>query len=171
MQPYGVPVSDEWHGPTGAFRGSETCDVANYVWSQVGLLSITGEGRMADRLERAFFNAGPTTVTRDFKAHVYFQSPNRFANLSPDFPHGPMASGGAYQPKHSPLCCTAALNRIVPWYVTHLWMASQEGGLAAMSYSPCQVTALVGEGVPIVIRCQTDYPFDDSIEISLTPAH
>jgi len=33
MQPYGVPVSDEWYGPTGAFRGSETCDVAGYIWS------------------------------------------------------------------------------------------------------------------------------------------
>jgi hypothetical protein len=31
---------------------------------------------MADRAERAFFNAGPATVTRDFKTHVYFQSPN-----------------------------------------------------------------------------------------------
>ena len=38
MQPYGVPVADEWYGPTGAFRGSETCDVAGYVWSQVCLL-------------------------------------------------------------------------------------------------------------------------------------
>ena len=93
MQPHGVPVSDEWYGPTGAFRGSETCDVAGYVWSQASLLSVTGEGRMADRLERAFFNAGPATVSRDFKTHVYFQSPNRFANLSPDFPHGPRAGG------------------------------------------------------------------------------
>ncbi|MCZ7539205.1 MAG: hypothetical protein M5U29_04665 [Anaerolineae bacterium] len=87
--PHGVPVSDEWYGPTGAFRGSETCDVAGYVWSQISLLLVSGEGRMADRAERAFFNAGPATVARDFKTHVYFQSPDRFANLSPDFPHGP----------------------------------------------------------------------------------
>ena len=35
--------------------------MAGYVWSQVCLLLVTGEGRMADRLERAFFNAGPAT--------------------------------------------------------------------------------------------------------------
>ena len=99
--PHGVPVSDEWYGPTGAFRGSETCDVAGYVWSQISLLHVSGEGRMADRAERAFFNAGPATVSRDFKTHVYFQSPNRFANQSPDFPHGPRAEGGTYQRKHS----------------------------------------------------------------------
>ncbi|MBC8872617.1 MAG: glycoside hydrolase family 127 protein [Planctomycetes bacterium] len=170
MQPHGVPVSDEWYGPTGAFRGSETCDVAGYVWSQISLLLVTGEGRMADRAERAFFNAGPATVSRDFKTHVYFQSPNRFANLSPDFPHGPRASGGTYQRKHSPLCCTAALNRIVPWYVTHMWMGTCDNGLAATCYGPCKVTALVADRVPIVITCKTDYPFNEATEISVQPA-
>ncbi|MCX5671616.1 MAG: glycoside hydrolase family 127 protein, partial [Planctomycetota bacterium] len=170
MQPYGVPVSDEWYGPTGAFRGSETCDVAGYVWSQISLLLVSGEGRMADRAERAFFNAGPATVSRDFKTHVYFQSPNRFANLSPDFPHGPRAEGGAYERKHAPLCCTAALNRIVPWYVTHMWMATYDNGLAATCYGPCKVTAMVADRVPIVITCKTSYPFNETIEISVQPA-
>lgn len=170
MQPHGVPVSDEWYLPTGAFRGSETCDVAGYVWSQISLLAVTGEGRMADRAERAFFNAGPATVSRDFKTHVYFQSPNRFANLSPDFPHGPRAGGGAYQRKHGPLCCTAALNRIVPWYVTHMWMATYDNGLAATCYGPCQVTALVADRVPVEIACQTDYPFNETIDLSVRPA-
>jgi uncharacterized protein len=170
MQPYGVPVSDEWYGPTGAFRGSETCDVAGYVWSQLSLLFVTGDGRMADRAERAFFNAGPATVSRDFRTHVYFQSPNRFADRSPDFPHGPRAGGGSYQRKHSPLCCTAALNRIVPWYVTHLWMATYDNGLAATCYGPCKVTALAADRVPVGIACQTDYPFNETIEISVQPA-
>lgn len=169
MQPYGVPVSDEWYGPTGAFRGSETCDVAGYVWSQVMLLSVTGEGRMADRLERAFFNAGPATVSRDFKTHVYFQSPNRFAASSPNFPHGPMAGGGNYQTKHSPLCCTAALNRVVPWFVTHMWMATYDNGLAATCYGPCKVTAMVADRVPVAITCKTDYPFNETIEMSVQP--
>jgi hypothetical protein len=170
MQPHGVPVSDEWYLPTGAFRGSETCDVAGYVWSQICLLFVTGEGRMGDRAERAFFNAGPATVSRDFKTHVYFQSPNRFANLSPDFPHGPRAGGGTYQQKHSPLCCTAALNRIVPWYVTHLWMATYDNGLAATCYGPCKVTALAADRVPVEITCKTDYPFNETIEVSVQPA-
>ena len=58
MQPSGVPVADEFYGPTGAFRGTETCDVAGYLWSQIALLTISGQGRLADRAERAFFNAG-----------------------------------------------------------------------------------------------------------------
>ncbi|MBI5832667.1 MAG: glycoside hydrolase family 127 protein [Armatimonadetes bacterium] len=170
MQPHGVPVSDEYWGPTGAFRGSETCDVAGYVWSQIALLTVSGQGRLADRVERAFFNAGPATVSRDFKTHVYFQSPNRIAPGSPDYPHGPRAEGGQYAPTHQPLCCTAALNRIVPNYVQHMWLATHDNGLAAACYGPCKLTALVSDKVPVTIDCRTNYPFDETITLHIDPA-
>ncbi len=170
MQPHGVIVADEFWGPTGAFRGTETCDVAGYLWSQIVLLSVSGQGRLADRAERAFFNAGPATVSRDFQTHVYFQSPNRVADNSPPCPHGPGASGCSYKPTHMPLCCTAALNRIVPNYVMHMWMATYDNGLAAALYGPCKVSALVGDRVPVDIVCATDYPFGEAIEMNVRPA-
>lgn len=169
MQPSGVPVADEFYGPTGAFRGTETCDVAGYLWSQTMLLMISGQGRMADRGERAFLNAGPATVSRDFLTHVYFQSPNRVVDGSPPCPNGPGAAGCSYKPKHSPLCCSAALNRIIPNYVMHMWMATYDNGLAATYYGPCKVSALVGDRVPIELVCKTEYPFSDSIEVSVRP--
>ena len=170
MQPSGVPVADEYYGLTGAFRGTETCDVAGYLWSQIALLTVTGQGRMADRAERAFFNAGPATVARDFKTHVYFQSPNRIVDESPPYPHGPRAEGNSYKTKHYPLCCTAALNRIVPNYVMHLWMATYDNGLAATHYGPCTVSATVADHVPVEIVCRSDYPFNDVIAMSVKPA-
>ncbi len=170
MQPSGVPVCDEFWGPTGAFRGTETCDVAGYLWSQIMLLWVSGQGCLADRAERAFFNAGPTTVSRDFKTHVYFQSPNRVVNGSPPFPHGPGAEGCSYAPTHMPLCCTAALNRIVPNYVMHMWMATYDNALAATCYGPCKVSALAGDRVPVEIECRTDYPFNEVIDVAVKPA-
>jgi len=170
MQPSGVPVADEFYGPTGAFRGTETCDVAGYLWSQIVLLTVSGQGRMADRAERAFFNAGPATVSRDFKTHVYFQCPNRFADMSPPLPHGPQAEGNSYQPVHYPLCCTAALNRIVPNYVMHMWMATYDNGLAATHYGPCKVSALVADRVPLELECRTDYPYTEVIDVAVKPA-
>ncbi|MDD4869012.1 MAG: glycoside hydrolase family 127 protein [Kiritimatiellae bacterium] len=169
MQPSGVPVADEYYGPTGAFRGTETCDVAGYLWSQIALLTISGEGRMADRAERAFFNAGPVTVARDFKTHVYFQSPNRIVDKSPAYPHGPRAGGNSYKAKHYPLCCTAALNRILPNYVMHMWMATYDNGLVATHYGPCKVLAMVADRVPVKITCSTDYPFGETIDIVVAP--
>lgn len=170
MQPSGVPVADEYYGPTGAYRGTETCDVAAYLWSQIALLTVSGQGRLADRAERAFFNAGPATVSRDFKTHVYFQSPNRIVDRCPPYPHGPKAEGNSYAKTHYPLCCTAALNRIVPNYVMHLWMATYDNGLAATHYGPCKVAALAGDRVPVEISCQTDYPFNEVITMTVQPS-
>ena len=162
MQPYGVPVFDEYYGPTGAFRGTETCDVAAKIWSQDLLLTISGQGRLADRIERAFFNAGPATVSRDFKTHVYMQSPNRMADH-----RLPAAEPFTYKTKHDPLCCTAAVNRILPNYVINMWMATRDNGLAATCYGPCKVSALVADRVPVEIACRTDYPFNETIEIAV----
>jgi hypothetical protein len=165
MQPIGVPVFDEFYGPTGAFRGTETCDVAAYMWSQTLLLGIGGQGRTADRIERAFFNAAPATVSRDFKTHVYFQSPNRMADKSL-----PAAGQYSFQAKHQPLCCTAALNRFLPNYVMNMWMATYDNGLAATCYGPCKVSARVADHVLVELACRTDYPFNETIEIAVKPA-
>ena len=71
---------------------------------------------------------------------------------------------------HFPLCCTAALNRILPNYVMHMWMATYDNGLAATHYGPCKVSALVADRVPVELACRTDYPFNDVIDMSVTPA-
>jgi uncharacterized protein len=165
MQPFGVIVADEFYGPTGAFRSTETCDVSASIWSHILLLGITGEGAMADTVERGFFNAGPAAVSRDFKTHVYFQSPNRMADKSL-----PAAGQCTYARSHQPLCCTAATNRFLPHYVTSMWMATYDNGLAAVHYGPCQVSALAGDGVRVRIDCRTDYPFNESIEMTVKPA-
>jgi uncharacterized protein len=164
MQPHGVPVCDENSGPTGSLRGTETCNVSGYMWSQITLLRVGGQGLMADRVERAFFNAAPGVVSRDFKSHVYHQTPNRIAPNLPD--------GGPYNYRSTqgPLCCTAALNRFLPNYLVHMWMATYDNGLAAAHYGPCKVSALVADRVPIELECRTDYPFNDFIDVAVKPA-
>jgi hypothetical protein len=159
MQPHGVPVGDENSGPTGSLRGTETCDVAAFTWSQIMLLRVGGDGRFADRVERAVFNAGPAVADRQCKTHVYHQTPNRI-NAS---------VGYHYSKTHMPLCCTAAQNRILPNYLAHLWMATYDNGLAAVHYGPCKISALAGDRVPVQIECRTDYPFNETIEITVTP--
>ena len=99
---------DEFYGPTGAFR-ERTCDVAGYLWSQIVLLTVNGQERMADRAERVVFHAGPATVVRDFRTHVSFPKPQPRRQRAPPCPHGPGASGCSYKPTHMPLCCTAAM--------------------------------------------------------------
>jgi hypothetical protein len=52
-----------------------------------------------------------------------------------------------------------------------MWMATYDNGLAATAYGPCKVTALAADRVPVVITCQTDYPFNETIELAVEPAN
>src|SRR5262249_20395880 len=49
------------------------------------------------------------------------------------------------------------------------WMATQDNGLAAALYAPCKVSAKVGKGAKVLIEEQTRYPFEEEIELKITP--
>jgi len=164
MQPHGAATGDEYYCPPGAARASETCGITALMWSQIELMRIGGEGPLADRTERAFFNAAANVVSRDCQTHVYMQEPNRVA-LDAKRHYGHLV----YQRKHNPLCCTATLNRMLPNYVANMWMATDDNGLAAVHYGPCRVSARVADGVKCRLTCTTDYPFSENIEIAVAP--
>ena len=68
------------------------------------------------------------------------------------------------------ICCVGNVNRIIPNYVSHMWMATEDNGLAAALYGPCKVSALAGDRVPVEIACRTNYPFEETIQIEVAPA-
>jgi hypothetical protein len=173
MLPCGVFSSEEFLSGVGAFRCIETCNVSCYEWSNLWLLRTLGDRQYADRVERAFFNAGPAPIARDFKTACYYQSPNRLGPALPgDEPQISPGKGCFHftrlaQP--TVLCCVGNLNRIIPFYVTHMWMTTRDNGLAAALYGPCTVTAKVADGVPVKLTCTTAYPFEEEVRIRVVP--
>lgn len=168
-QPYGVTTMDEEWGYPGPRRGTETCVVAAESWTRINLLAALGEGRWGDDVERAFFNAGPNCVTPDFRRHVYIQQPNRTEanNLSDcSFSGDPGEFLGRYDPKHWPLCCTAALSRILPDYVQAMWMVSADDGVAAALYGPCTFGVNLRCG-RFELEEKTEYPFEEKVTVVL----
>jgi len=160
MQPHGVLAGDFLRDHAGAFVQTETCNVAAHIWSHLLLLIVGGEGVIADRIERAVFNAAPATVNREFTWNTYWQTPNHMTQSLPGRTrYGP----GAF-------CCGASVNRMVPYYLTHMWMATYDNGLVAAHYGPCRLSARAGDGVPVEIDCRTSYPFDDAIDMTVKPA-
>ena len=168
-QPHGVIVADEQFGWAGPGRGTETCVVAGDILLYSTLASVTGEGRFADHVERSFFNAGAACTSRDFMHHVYFQAPNRTTGAG-SFHAGPAGGGGLYKTKHWPLCCTAALARILPGYVQWMWMKPASGGLAATLYAPNTLETDVA-GTSVKIETKTDYPFGETLEMRVSTAN
>lgn len=164
-QPYGYTMLDEEWGWAGAARGTETCDVAAELYTRVNLLAGLGEGAWGDQAERGFFNAGPACVARDFMRAVYFQLPNRIGapGEGREF-SSPDPAQTRYATVHWPLCCTAALNRVIPNYIRSMWMTTSDGGVAAALYGPSTFAADIPAG-RVAFTESTSYPFDETIAI------
>ena len=164
LLPYGVISAEEYLSGIGPYRFTETCDIPAAMWTKTWLLRITGDSRWADQIERAFLNAGPVPVSRDFKTMSYYQSPNR---IDESFPPAPPVPGPGKQIVYSPtgnktLCCVGSSNWIIPNYVQNMWMRVAGGGLAFTLYGPCKASA---EGLEL--SCETAFPFGEEIRISV----
>ncbi|MCC7474751.1 MAG: glycoside hydrolase family 127 protein [Pirellulales bacterium] len=172
MLPYGVASGEEWAAGIGALRKTETCDIPAMLLAVSWMYRIEGDGTWGNQMERAFFNAGPAPIARDFKTACYYQSPNRIRDG--ELPIESLAPGKGclqFTPLAYPrtLCCGGAVNRILPYFIANMWMATDDHGLAATLYGPCAVSALVGEDVEVKVSTATEYPFGEKIRMTVVP--
>jgi uncharacterized protein len=66
-------------------------------------------------------------------------------------------------------CCTSNMHQGWTKFASHLWYETSDDGVAALAYSPCELTAEVGVGkTPVVITETTNYPFEDEIQFQLS---
>jgi hypothetical protein len=54
-----------------------------------------------------------------------------------------------------------------PKYVESMWMATNDNGLALVTYGPSTVKARVGNGMEVTINEETDYPFNGSVKLTI----
>ncbi|HZZ58838.1 MAG TPA: beta-L-arabinofuranosidase domain-containing protein [Opitutaceae bacterium] len=164
----GVNVSSEQIHPVTSIEACENCDISDYTWSLGYLLMATGDPAYADQIERAAFNAGPGSVTADFKALQYFTSPNQVVCTHASF----VRSGGAemsYSPNPGTECCPGNVNRMMPNFASRLWMTDGRGGLTAAMYAPSRIAFAAGaQGRKVEVAEATRYPFGDEIRFVFT---
>lgn len=156
-------------GYVGPRQAAETCSMVEFMHSFEILVRITGDPLWADRCEEVAFNSLPAAMTADLKGLHYLTAPNMVQldrrNKSPLLQNrGDMLSYNPWQYR----CCQHNVAFGWPYFVEHLWMATQGHGLAAVLYAPCQVRAKVGDGVEVRIEERTEYPFDEVVEFSLS---
>jgi hypothetical protein len=168
MLPDGVPSSEEGLSGRTAQNTHETCDISDYLWTCHYMLEITGETGYADRMERALFNAGLGSITKEFDAHQYFSGLNQVycnENSSPvvKYPLSRMA----YRQLHNPPCCSGNVNRMIPVYAGSQWLKGEKGALVKALYGPGSVVHQVGDS-KITLREESVYPYSDSILITVT---
>jgi hypothetical protein len=167
--PGGMFAADEnfRRGKIGAEQAAETCSIVEFMYTNESLLKITGDLTYADRCENIAFNSFPAAVMPNWKGLHYLTAPN-LVQCDKGGEH--VFQNGGTMVAYSPWgyrCCQHNVAQGWPYFAEHLWLATQQNGLAAMLYAPCEVTAKVGSGVDVTIVEETDYPFDENIHLTL----
>jgi DUF1680 family protein len=174
---------DKYHGlPNGMFscdehlagrnpsQGSELCTVVETLFSLEQSLAILGQATIGDRIETIAFNALPGTFSDEMWAHQYDQEPNQVEvslHRKPWTTNGPESNLYGLEPNFG--CCTANFHQGWPKFAASLWMLSNDDGLVAALYSPCEVRTMV-RNTAVHILEETEYPFRGSVRIKIEPA-
>jgi DUF1680 family protein len=157
-------------GFSGPRQGTESCTLVELMHSHEMLVAITGEAKWADRAEEVAFNSLPAAMTPDLKGLHYLTAANMVQldrrSKAPLFDNaGDMLSYNPWQYR----CCQHNVAFGWPYFVESLWMATADDGLAAVLYAPARVKARVAGGVTVDVEVQTGYPFDEAVDIVLSP--
>jgi len=149
-------------------QGTELCGVVEYLFSLENLVEIFGDTAFADRLELLAYNANPGTCTPDYWAHQYDQQANQvLCTVAKRDWSTNSNSSNIYGLEPNYGCCTSNMHQGWPKFVSHMWMATHDQGLAAVTYGPNQVKAKVADGVEVTILQETDYPFDGTVQFEI----
>ncbi|UCG89454.1 MAG: glycoside hydrolase family 127 protein [Gemmatimonadota bacterium] len=168
-QATGMFTGDECLAGKNPVQGSELCAVVEFLYSLETALSVLGEPALGDRLERVAFNALPATFTPDMWAHQYDQQANQVqCTLNPDHmwtSNGPESNLYGLEPNYG--CCTSNMHQGWPKLSAHLWMRTQDEGLAAVAYAPSEAR-FTSRGVPVTVALDSDYPFREHLALSVS---
>ncbi len=167
-QANGMFSGDECFAGRDPSQGTELCAVVEYQFSLEVLLSILGDPAFGDRLEKVTFNALPATFSPDMWSHQYDQQVNQIECSIREnrlwTTNGPESNIYGLEPNYG--CCTSNLSQGWPKFTSHLWMETEDKGLAAVAYAPNIVSTRI-QNIPVSIEVITGYPFRQHIRMKV----
>jgi DUF1680 family protein len=169
-QAQGLFGGDEALHGNNPTQGSELCTAVEMMFTLENLLGITGQVGFADHLEKVAFNALPTQATDDYMSRQYFQQANQvmLTRHIRNFDQNHGGTDACYGLLTGYPCCTANMHQGWPKFTQNLWYATPDNGLAALVFSPSEVTAKVAGGTEVKFVEETNYPFSEIIKFTLT---
>lgn len=167
--PTGLYGGDEALHGAAPTQGSELCTAVEMMYSLEEMAEITGDVQFADHLERVAFNALPTQATDAYDARQYYQQVNQvmITDHRRNFEQSHDGTDILYGLLTGYACCTSNMHQGWPKFTQNLWYAAPGGGVAAMLYSPSEVSLKVGGGHAVTIGEDTAYPMEDEIRFTI----
>ena len=145
----------------------EYCTITELVTSLASGFTKSVEATLGDDLESLLFNTAQAARFSDGKAVAYYSHDSQ-CELGYDKAH---AGTFRYQyaARHKIGCCTINASRVLPTYIEHMWLKSEDGRtLLAALHGASEVRTVLG-GRSVAINASTDYPFGNRITYQVMP--
>ena len=133
------------------------------------LTKISGDPLWADRCEEIAVNSFPASQTPDLKALHYLTGANMVQlDARTVRPVCRMKARCCPTVRSSVTAAASTTSRTVAYYAEELWLATADRGLCTSLYAASEVTAKVGDGTTVKIAEDTEYPFDETINLKVS---
>ena len=153
-------------------EGTELCAIVERILSCTVAIGILGDAYIGDQLETVAYNALPAALSPDIKGLRYYSLQNQPKCTDEDlgFKQNGTGKSSICPSPHSGFgCCRSNFHFGWPKFVHNMWMATEDHGLALITYGPNSVTAKVGTtGERVSIRQDTGYPFQTVSTLTVT---
>jgi len=155
-----------------SWQAHELCNVPENIWAYGWALKALGTPAYADNMEKVLFNAGIGAITKDFRAHQYYSSPNQPVATIGSNPFQDEEGWGyqalarlCYRPGHGTECCSGAVHKMMPLYLKRMWLQRGDEIVAAL-HGPCSAQFDSVRGRTVTVTAETAYPFENRIRYS-----
>src|ERR1700722_16232434 len=144
--------------PNERAYGESCAAIGNFMWNW-RMLSASGEARFTDVMERALYNGINSGMSLDGKMYCY-RNPLAF---------NPSSGDKIRNPWNDTTCCPPNLERSFASLPGYFYSTSADG-VYVHFYDNSEIKWHLASGTPLVLRQTTKYPWEGSVEISITPA-
>ncbi|MFD3913918.1 RICIN domain-containing protein [Streptomyces sp. NPDC058603] len=153
-------------------QGFETCGIVEFMASHELLTRITGDPVWADRCEELAFNMLPAATDPWGRGVHYITSANGIGLDNSRKTQGQFQNGFAMQSFQPGVdqyrCCPHNYGMGWTYFTEELWLATPDRGLAASMYAASRVRAKVADGMEITVTEDTDYPFKETVTLTVS---
>ena len=154
----GEAFGDPYELPNARAYGESCAAIGNMMWNW-RLLAATGESKFADVMERALYNGINSGMSLDGTLYCY-RNPLAF---------DPSGGDKIRNDWYDTTCCPPNLQRTFASLPGYFYSTSGEG-IYLHFFDNSELDWHLENGVGLKVRQKTNYPWDGSVEITVTPA-
>jgi uncharacterized protein len=154
----GEAFGDSYELPNFTAYGESCAAIGNMMWNW-RMLTATGEAKYADVIERALYNGINSGMSLDGTLYCY-RNPLAF---------DPSGGDQIRNPWYDTTCCPPNLERTFASLPGYFYGTSKDG-LYLHLYDNSQLDWHLEDGTGLKVVQKTNYPWDDTAEITVTPA-